>query len=71
MTDRDEPAKRTVKPDSGACSYCGAVPDAEERTLVASRGKLVCSSCARDGCFSCMPAGRGAICPECEDGDHE
>lgn len=44
------------------CSHCGElcspVPDGHV---------LNCPKCLRNGCDACMPAGRGCLCPECED----
>ena len=28
---------------------------------------LTCHDCQREGCPECMPAGRGCICPQCEE----
>jgi hypothetical protein len=40
--------------------------DAEERRLFDLHGPLVCPSCRKWGCGSCMPSGRGCLCLECE-----
>ncbi len=50
------------------CPHCQQPRDAEELALQKTRGPLRCPECGREGCFSCMPAGRGCICPECEEG---
>ena len=39
------------------CPYCGE----------AVNEILCCPECGRDGCWNCMPAGKGCICPECEE----
>jgi hypothetical protein len=41
------------------CPNCGCDCTGDE---------LVCPECGRDGCSECMPAGRGCVCPECEEG---
>jgi hypothetical protein len=59
------------KPEPETCPNCGAVRSDEEVKLAKTRGNLVCPECSRDGCFTCMPAGRNCICPECEEGASE
>jgi hypothetical protein len=49
------------------CPYCGHPLDAEEEKLVTKRGFVACPECHREGCSECMPAGRGVLCPECEE----
>lgn len=49
------------------CPYCGAQLDAEELRIVDRIGWMTCPSCDREGCSECMPAGRGCLCPECEE----
>lgn len=58
--------------DEETCPYCGApVGDDEGDYRTANANRLVCPKCSRDGCPKCMPAGRGCMCPECEEGDNE
>ena len=46
-----------------SCPYCG------ERVL--TKEVIDCPECGRWGCPECMPAGRGCICPDCEDKQEE
>lgn len=48
------------------CDYCGYVDTTDEPAY-----RLQCPSCDREGCEECMPAGRGCVCPECENGDND
>jgi hypothetical protein len=41
------------------CPFCGK--SSEEQFI------FECPECARNGCPECMPAGRGCVCPECEE----
>jgi hypothetical protein len=59
------------KPEPETCPHCGEVRDAEELGLQKTWGPLVCPKCEREGCFECMPMGRGCKCPECEDGEDQ
>lgn len=45
--------------DDLSCPYCG---NEEEMERI-----FTCPRCGREGCWKCMPAGRGCICPECEE----
>lgn len=45
------------------CPYCAEV--VEEKFV------FECPQCARVGCPECMPAGKGCICPECEESDND
>lgn len=46
------------------CSHCGEeIARDEDQVFI-----YTCPSCGRKGCDSCMPAGNGCMCPECEDG---
>ena len=61
----DRANEQAVKPEP--CPYCGTTPDDEELKLLAAKGRLTCPQCDREGCYNCMPSGRGCCCPECED----
>lgn len=58
------------------CDGCGEKQDsyAEARSdgLPDDFGgfRLECPECYRPGCEQCMPAGRGCICPDCEEAAH-
>lgn len=52
------------------CDYCGSRP--RNQTLTPGCDEkdfyvLTCPECDRVGCPDCMPAGRGCMCPECEE----
>jgi hypothetical protein len=50
------------------CDTCEVPYDAEYIEIVALFGPFICPQCEREGCPECMPAGRGCMCPECEEG---
>jgi hypothetical protein len=50
-----------------SCPYCNRIQDKEEVEIIRKHGPLRCPVCDREGCFECMPAGRGCICTECEE----
>ncbi len=41
------------------CPHCGDATELDTPTE--------CRECGREGCESCMPAGTGCPCPECEE----
>lgn len=43
------------------CPHCDNNGDHEKAYV------LQCPGCGRDGCPECIPAGRGCVCPECEE----
>jgi hypothetical protein len=55
------------------CPHCKAKlegdPEAQPGDYPEDFGdyKLQCPECYREGCETCMPLGRGCVCPECED----
>jgi len=60
-----------VYEDGERCAGCGAVQlqTQEDKDAGAPAGYyLECPRCYRPGCEECMPAGRGCLCPVCEDG---
>ncbi len=63
---RPAAAKPAAEPE--CCEFCGATLDEEALGLQAKFGRLHCPGCGREGCYECMPSGRGCICPECEEG---
>ena len=53
------------------CHHCGAVQhqsEADKKNGDPPGFLLTCPGCYREGCEECMPAGRGCVCPECEEG---
>lgn len=67
--DRRARAALTPVAANDRCPFCGVKRSDEEMGLAAKHGHLQCPSCSRDGCFECMPSGRGCACPECEQGE--
>jgi hypothetical protein len=65
---RSEPETMTIEAsvEREACPYCGKERSEEEMKLQRRHGRLQCPECGRDGCFECMPSGRGCACPQCE-----
>ena len=56
--------------EDGKCGHCNNVAgDVKDENNLPYR--LQCPTCYRDGCETCMPAGRGCECPECEEGDND
>lgn len=56
--------------DGEKCEGCGAVQHQTEEDKANGDPAgyvLTCPQCYRPGCEECMPAGRGCICPKCED----
>lgn len=51
----------------GRCDHCDEPLSKEELDLEVVHGALRCPTCERTGCGECMPAGRGCMCPECEE----
>lgn len=47
--------------EDGVCDNCGYRDSGDDFY------RLTCPTCGREGCFECMPAGRGCECPECEE----
>lgn len=62
---RPVPAPRAVE----RCPHCEEPRSDEELSLQDKYGPLICPRCEREGCYQCMPAGRGCMCPECEQGE--
>jgi len=45
----------------------GKIMAQSRHELQALHGPVTCPECARIGFDSCMPMGRGCLCPECEE----
>jgi hypothetical protein len=47
--------------DGGKCYNCSE--------SIEPKYRFHCPVCDRDGCPECIPAGRGCLCPECEEAE--
>lgn len=56
--------KKKPEPEPETCPYCGTTMATDEKVLS-------CPWCLREGCNNCMPAGRGCLCPNCENTDED
>jgi predicted RNA-binding Zn-ribbon protein involved in translation (DUF1610 family) len=48
--------------ENATCQYCGHAEKTGDALFL-----FECPKCGREGCPECMTAGRGCICPECEE----